>query len=85
MAINTRDRRSSCIGIDLLFVHVWPNPDGAIADQDRQHIGLVYRGISTIASTLMAMERSIARRVHGRLFGRINRRDAAIPMAERGR
>lgn len=44
MAVDTRDKRASAIGIDLNFVHVYPNPDGSLGNEpDRTHIGLKYR------------------------------------------
>ncbi|HXH12339.1 MAG TPA: hypothetical protein VNP04_21545 [Alphaproteobacteria bacterium] len=72
MAIDTRDKRASILGLDLEARRVYPNPDGAIAGDDRQHIAGKYRGISALVSTLMALERTIVRRVFGRIFGRVN-------------
>lgn len=85
MAIDSRDKRASILMLDLEFGRIWPNPDGALVNQDRQHMGYVYRGISAIAATIMALERSINRRIHGRIFGRVNRHDPAQPMADRVR
>lgn len=46
MAIDTRDKRGSTIQHSQAWAPLFPNPDGAIAAQaDRQHIGLVYRGV----------------------------------------
>jgi len=45
MAIDTRDRRASCLGFGYRQ-WVGPTPDGAIATVDRQHVSGYYRGIS---------------------------------------
>ncbi|MGH7179991.1 MAG: hypothetical protein ACREJC_21620 [Tepidisphaeraceae bacterium] len=46
MAIDTRDRRASCINFDLPCGRVYPNPDGSLASQaDRQHMAGKYPGI----------------------------------------
>jgi hypothetical protein len=75
MAIDTRDKRASILMLALTFSRVYPNPDGALTNEDRQHMGYVYRGISIAATTLMALERAISRRIHSRVFGRVNRID----------
>ncbi|MGH7186762.1 MAG: hypothetical protein ACREIB_10870, partial [Pseudomonadota bacterium] len=72
----TRDRRASCINFDLGGSRVYPNPDGSLANQaDRQHMAGKYPGIAAGApagTTLMAIERSLFRRVFGRIWGRVN-------------
>lgn len=83
MAVDTRDKRASVLLVALAFARIWPNPDGAITGTDRQHTSFCYRGISAIAATLMALERSISRRIHGRVFGRINRREPGPSRMER--
>jgi hypothetical protein len=57
MAIDTRDKRSSCLGIDGSFRYVLPNPDGTINQPDRQHIAYVYRAISAgaVSAAVRAM------------------------------
>jgi len=47
MAINSRDRRASCVSlVGPNLGRVWPNPDGSLgALADRQHVGWLYRGI----------------------------------------
>jgi hypothetical protein len=45
MALNTRDNRSSALGWNLPFCKVFPNPDAAINQGDRQQAGRVYRAI----------------------------------------
>lgn len=43
MAVDTRDKRSSVIGINA---PLFPNPDGSLATQaDRQHVAWCYSGI----------------------------------------
>lgn len=57
MAIDTRNKRGSCIGYAGLFnrAHIWPNPDGSIASQaDRQHNAYVYPGILASALVVVA-------------------------------
>ena len=50
MAIDTRDRRASCLGIDGAYRIVFPDPDGSLASQaDRQQMAGTYPGI--LAST----------------------------------
>ena len=47
MAIDTRDRRASVLGLALGLALVLPNPDGLALDQgDRQQTAFCYRGIS---------------------------------------
>lgn len=47
MAIDTRNRRASCIGLDGPFRSVYPNPDGAISSgADRQQVAYKYPGIA---------------------------------------
>jgi len=46
MAIDTRDKRASCIGLDGPYRFVLPNPDAPAEDQgDRQQMAFKYRGI----------------------------------------
>jgi hypothetical protein len=47
MAIDTRDRRASCLMLGLPFGHVWPMPDGAITAADFEQESYLYRGISS--------------------------------------
>lgn len=76
MAIDTRDKRASCLMLALPFGRVFPNPDGTLAAAaDRTHMSYLYRGITALTSSLMAMEGATFRRIHGRVFGRINRRE----------
>ena len=50
MAIDTRNRRASCINFDLGGSRVYPNPDGAISSEaDRKHITGKYPGIASPA------------------------------------
>lgn len=47
MPLNNRNKRASALGIDLNFVHIYPNPDGTISQLDRQQIAYKYEGISS--------------------------------------
>ena len=48
MAIDTRDKRGSTIGIDFPWQHIYPNPDGSLANvNDRQQVGYKYSGIAS--------------------------------------
>jgi hypothetical protein len=76
MAIDTRDKRASCLMLALPFGRVFPVPDGSLnTGPDRTHMSYLYRGITAAAAALMALERGISRRIHGRIFGRVNRRE----------
>jgi len=44
MAIDTRNRRASVIGLDLLALRVLPSPDGTIDAGDRAQLAGKYRG-----------------------------------------
>lgn len=47
MAIDTRDKRASILGLGLGLALTLPSPDGLALDQgDRQHVAFSYRGIS---------------------------------------
>jgi hypothetical protein len=73
MAIDTRDKRASCLMLALPFGRVFPVPDGTLAEgADRTHLSLLYRGITAAVAALMALERGVSRRIHGRVFGRVN-------------
>jgi hypothetical protein len=46
MAVDTRNKRASCLSMDGRRGRVWPNPDASLANQaDRQQMGLIYPGI----------------------------------------
>lgn len=47
MAVDTRDKRASVIGLDAPHTHVFPNPDGSLANaNDRGHMAMKYSGIA---------------------------------------
>lgn len=46
MAIDTRDKRASAISSALPWRGLWPLPDGALDQGDRQHVASMYRGIA---------------------------------------
>lgn len=39
---DTRNKRASSIGVDLAWLHIWPNPDGTIDVNDRQQTAYKY-------------------------------------------
>lgn len=45
MAIDSRDKRASAIGLALAWARTAPVPDGTLSAADRQHIAGAYRGI----------------------------------------
>lgn len=45
MALDSRAKRASSVGIGLLWLLAPPLPDGAISQGDRQHIAISYSGI----------------------------------------
>lgn len=55
MAVDTRDRRASCIGNSLPSLFVLPNPDGEVLNPgDRQQMCWTYRGI-TVAIVIVSI------------------------------
>lgn len=73
MAIDTADKRASCYMIALPFGRVFPAPDGSLnTANDRSHMSYLYRGITALSTTLMALEGAYFRRIHGRIFGGVN-------------
>lgn len=45
MAVDTRDKRASCLGIAGTPAFVAHNPDGSFSQADRQQAAYAYRGI----------------------------------------
>lgn len=55
MAVDTRNKRASCLGFANPPFAVFPNPDGDISTQaDRQHMAYAYPGILVDAPTATA-------------------------------
>ena len=50
---DSRAKRASSIGIDLAWLHVYPNPDGTIDVFDRQQTAYKYSGISAGTGTVV--------------------------------
>ncbi len=48
MAVDTRNKRASILGLALASAIVFPNPDGTIDNPDRQQTAYSYSGISSI-------------------------------------
>jgi hypothetical protein len=55
MALDSRSKRASSVGILLPFVLAPVLPDGTIDQGDRQHIALSYSGINAAAQTELAL------------------------------
>lgn len=53
MAVNTRDRRFSMLGLGLDALRVRPNPDGTISTTDRLHLLPLYRGIAAAGPSVI--------------------------------
>lgn len=45
MAIDTENKRRSCVSHKIPGLGIRPSPDGAISKADRRHSGLYYAGI----------------------------------------
>ena len=53
MALDTRDKRASSIGVAIPFGRLFPNPDGSLATVgDRQQSAMSYRGIAASAAVV---------------------------------
>lgn len=75
MAVDTRDKRSSCIGIDGAYRFVLPNPDGTVGQPDRQHTAFKYSGIAAAAPggvSLAALSRGTFRFMSHGTWRRVN-------------
>lgn len=53
MAVDTRDKRASVIGLGLAALLVLPEP-GTIDQPDRQHVAYAYRGIEAGEAVVIA-------------------------------
>lgn len=63
MAVDTRDKRSSVINLDM-YGRVFPNPDGSLVNaNDRIHVGAKYAGITGASS-------GVAKKIPWHLFFR---------------
>lgn len=51
MALDSRDKRASALGIGLAFLFGALTPDGSISAADRQHIAGAYRGVLVAEAT----------------------------------
>lgn len=56
MAVDTRNKRASCISFGLPFGRVFPSADGAITAPDRKQMVGSYPGIAADAPTSGAAE-----------------------------
>lgn len=55
MALDTRNKRASAVGLALAWRMVLPHPDGTIATADRQQAALCYAGIDADAPTAVGV------------------------------
>ena len=53
MAIDTRNRRASAIGLGLAVTLVLPAPDGAVTAADRQQVAYAYAGLTAAVARPM--------------------------------
>ncbi len=68
MAVDTRSKRASVLGIGLAAALTLPLSDGTVGQPDRQHVALCYPGIT--ASNVDAAQAYITVRV-GELTGTV--------------
>jgi hypothetical protein len=60
MAVDTRNKRASCIGVGLPVPSVLPNPDSTIDSNDRQMVTWLYAGIAADSPTFGVVFGSLA-------------------------
>lgn len=53
MAVDTRNKRASVIGVAMATALTLPLSDGAVAQADRQHVALCYAGIEAGALVIV--------------------------------
>lgn len=61
MALDTRNKRASAIGIGLALRLVLPSPDGAVGGPDRQQVAYSYAGISAAELAVLNLCRAETR------------------------
>jgi hypothetical protein len=76
MAVDTAQKRFSMLNFgDGTTIHLLFEQDGAVDLDDRQHLLDCYSGIafgSPAGVTIMSQLRATHRRIHSRVFGRVN-------------
>lgn len=76
MAVDTRDKRFSILGLHQPVPSLTPNPDGTVGTADRAMWLFLYHGIGLSgpggAASLLVFDRAFSRLVFGRIFGRVN-------------
>ena len=50
MAIDTRNRRASVVGLAMAITLTLPAPDGTVSQADRQHVAVSYSGVKASAA-----------------------------------
>jgi hypothetical protein len=63
MAVDTRNKRASVIGIAAVLAAVLPAPDATVAQADRQHVAYCYSGIEASATNAPYEEAPADRRI----------------------
>ncbi len=76
MAVDTRQKRFSMLSLgDGAHVYATFEADGAVDQDDRQHLLDCYSGINFASpggATIIAQASGVARFVFSRIFGRVN-------------
>ena len=57
MALDTRNKRASAVGLALAWRLVLPNPDGSLIQADRQQAALCYAGIDADEAIIVEARR----------------------------
>jgi hypothetical protein len=58
MAVDTRNKRASVLGLTLAALAVLPAPDGTVAQADRQQVAWCYAGISAEPLSVLNLHES---------------------------
>lgn len=61
MAVDSRDKRFSMIGLLQPVPSIFPNPDGTIGTQDRAQYDLLYHGIALDAPVAVVPPKNVRR------------------------
>lgn len=61
MAVDTRNKRASCLSLGLPFGRVYPNPDGTIDSNDREQMSYVYVLVAATLSITRGLGRALMR------------------------
>jgi hypothetical protein len=61
MALDTRSRRASAIGIAAVFLLAPPLADGVVGQPDRQHVAYCYPGVTSSAVSVLNLSTATTR------------------------